>query len=666
MKLISCDIEGFGCLVDRHFDFDGGFNSFVEENGYGKTTLAAFIKAMFYALPTTKVSKNDLWDERRHFVPDKTGLFGGSLVFESKGKEYRIVRHFDKKSAAKDELQIMDNASGAILSLGQDSPGQYFFGIDEQSFLRTAYVSDILSDVGTSTDINRRMHNIEDDLSSDAFQKAQGVLEKYEAELKPKRKSVVNPGKIYRLNEELHNRQSELAQKEALLPKIEAKYKESGTLQAKLSELLKAIDEESARGKIEALWQNYDHRLEELSSKEHALKTLKDKYPLGLPSLQELNEASTKLRAHGENKSKIESLSKVLKHEEKKEIKPDNSLKKRVLMLALLLILVSNALLLCGLSTVYWLSAAILAIAALVAYFCIPLKKPYFETYVVESQEVADEISVCRQSNEELAKALNVFLQTYGFLLSSASEGDYSAYSGKIENVRYDLGLISRLENELVNVRSGVEKFRTDNNLVTRPELMSDGKSLEELKNEKNLTLRTKTLVEREIDSMEEEIGKIPQIERSIEELREQIDIYSHKLTVVQSVLHYLSAAEKARMEKFVEPVKTSYTKLVGDIESSLGEDVRMDYDYSMKIGKDAVDPRRLSDGQKACMNLCLRLSILKHFAGDSPFLILDDPLMEMDEKHILKTANLLKSLSESVQIIYFSCHGSRKLEMIN
>ena len=52
MKLVSCHISGYGSLRDKDIKFDGGLTQICEPNGYGKTTLASFIKAMFYGLPS--------------------------------------------------------------------------------------------------------------------------------------------------------------------------------------------------------------------------------------------------------------------------------------------------------------------------------------------------------------------------------------------------------------------------------------------------------------------------------------------------------------------------------------------------------------------------------------------------------------------------------------
>ena len=52
MKLISYHIENYGKIQNQDGQFGEGVTEFCEKNGYGKTTLASFIRAMFYGLPS--------------------------------------------------------------------------------------------------------------------------------------------------------------------------------------------------------------------------------------------------------------------------------------------------------------------------------------------------------------------------------------------------------------------------------------------------------------------------------------------------------------------------------------------------------------------------------------------------------------------------------------
>ena len=62
MKLIKAHVQNFGKLSNLDIDFSDGLNSFIHENGWGKTTLSVFIKSMFYGMEhkTSKdIEKNE-------------------------------------------------------------------------------------------------------------------------------------------------------------------------------------------------------------------------------------------------------------------------------------------------------------------------------------------------------------------------------------------------------------------------------------------------------------------------------------------------------------------------------------------------------------------------------------------------------------------------------
>ncbi len=106
MRLISCHIENFGKLSDFSCEFSGGLNIICEDNGWGKSTFAAFIRAMFYGLDGDR-KKNLLENERKKYRPWQGGVFGGQLVFEIKGKQYEVSRIFHDREQA-DEFELRD------------------------------------------------------------------------------------------------------------------------------------------------------------------------------------------------------------------------------------------------------------------------------------------------------------------------------------------------------------------------------------------------------------------------------------------------------------------------------------------------------------------------------------------------------------------------------
>lgn len=140
MRLIECYIENFGKICKQSFTFKEGLNCFLRDNGEGKTTLCAFIKAMLFGLEDTK--KVSLYEnDRRRYLPWQGGRCGGYLVFSADGRSYRIERTFAPK-AADDTFALYDVKTGLPCSDYSEKIGEELFKIDADGFERTVFLSE--------------------------------------------------------------------------------------------------------------------------------------------------------------------------------------------------------------------------------------------------------------------------------------------------------------------------------------------------------------------------------------------------------------------------------------------------------------------------------------------------------------------------------------------
>ncbi|MBE5867171.1 MAG: hypothetical protein E7292_13460, partial [Lachnospiraceae bacterium] len=99
MKLLRCHIDNFGKLTDYTVDFTENPQVFYEPNGWGKSTLAAFIKVMFYGFANESKRGATLEKERVRYKPWQGGVYGGEIMFEAGGKTYLMNRTFGSKEA---------------------------------------------------------------------------------------------------------------------------------------------------------------------------------------------------------------------------------------------------------------------------------------------------------------------------------------------------------------------------------------------------------------------------------------------------------------------------------------------------------------------------------------------------------------------------------------
>ena len=59
MRLLRINIEKFGTLSQFSMDLKEGVNEVLEENGWGTSTLAAFLRVMFYGLEGASLGTRD-------------------------------------------------------------------------------------------------------------------------------------------------------------------------------------------------------------------------------------------------------------------------------------------------------------------------------------------------------------------------------------------------------------------------------------------------------------------------------------------------------------------------------------------------------------------------------------------------------------------------------
>ena len=72
-------------------------------------------------------------------------------------------------------------------------------------------------------------------------------------------------------------------------------------------------------------------------------------------------------------------------------------------------------------------------------------------------------------------------------------------------------------------------------------------------------------------------------------------------------------------------------------------------------------DIRLLSEGYQDLVSLCRRMSMIEAmYKQEKPFLILDDPFVNLDDKKLQGAKEFLSQISTKYQVIYFTCQQSR------
>ena len=175
MKLLSCHITNFGKLSDFDYKFIEELNIIKEENGFGKTTFANFIKAMFFGLDSKRNTKTLI--DRKKYDPWQGGTYGGSIEFEIHGKKYKIERIFAKKEA-EDTFKLYDLDTNLESEDYTQNIGEEIFKLDKEAFERSVFVSGQNMETSMNDSINAKLANVlENENDVNSSEKALKILD---------------------------------------------------------------------------------------------------------------------------------------------------------------------------------------------------------------------------------------------------------------------------------------------------------------------------------------------------------------------------------------------------------------------------------------------------------------------------------------------------------
>lgn len=300
MRLIKCHVRNFGTLQDFSLDFSSGLTVIKEDNGFGKSTLAAFLKAMLYGM--TQTTKRDIdKNDRKKFKPWQGGDFGGSLDLEVNGRQYRVDRSFGAKEKD-DTFRLIDLTSGADSDDFSENLGVELFGVDAESFERSVFVPQVDTAIEMNNTIRAKLTGLienSDDIGN--YDNAVKVLE-----TRAKFYSVSNGarGDIADKNREIAVLEASFTDKSAAVSNLNAinseliSLREASTkLTAKKNELRKKITVVSDAAALLEQKRQRDELVLSIEKAKQSVEKIKSDYAGGFPTDEEISQAEKQLGA---------------------------------------------------------------------------------------------------------------------------------------------------------------------------------------------------------------------------------------------------------------------------------------------------------------------------------------------------------------------------------
>ncbi len=290
------------------------------------------------------------------------------------------------------------------------------------------------------------------------------------------------------------------------------------------------------------------------------------------------------------------------------------------------------------------------------AYYELKSAADDYVRLIEEQAETAKSAKALEEKENALKKELSAFFNRYKLV----ADGNEKTL---LKNLSADLSDILRLKKECVEKKNDTEEYRLKNNLITPPE--GEVASTDEISARYTDCQKAVAIKRREISYSESVYETLDENKDRLAAAEEKLKEYKEKRAIIIYAEDFLKAADEKLQQKYVAPVKNSLIAYAAPLEKALGEKIVMDKNFKTYFEScgEIRDDKHLSSGQRCVLSLCFRLSLIENaFAGEKPFLVMDDPFVNLDETHIAKVADFIKEIAKNEQIIYLCCHRSRKI----
>ena len=749
MKLIACHINNFGKLSDLNINFNDGVNVINQPNGWGKSTLAAFLKAMLYGFDTKK-EPGAFERERKLYKPWQGGTYGGELDFEADGVEYRLVRTFGL-TEKQDDFHLYRLAT--MVECDDFSPllGEELFDLDRSSFKRTIYIAQADCMFSSSDSISAKLGNMAENTNDiNNFESATADIKDMMNKMSPNRitgsiKKRVNT--LTALEQELKKYQAADEAAAQLSQKIDEKTAQKKELTGIRAEYGRAL--QVASESLKAVEDNLSFTPEE----EQYLDTLSGMFKDGVPSDDGLDEMQKKIAniqsvkneySHMELKlSQMTSLAKMADDEEE----PETPEKTKLVPAGIVLMVIG--LLAAAVATVFSLNEKynvkeimflVVGIAGVAMALCgvvmmvygIRLNNKKQRAYIRLMAEREENIKQKEIPIQELKEQLEQIQsgitsmehEVSQFFDSFSIEADESLYQEKLYELRTKAHDYSRFNEQIgkrAKTKADYEKAKasldeylsfygydsaaeyTQTLSLMKKQLAEAGFAKENMDSAlqkkaqfENDNDMDKLLAPNEcpytLDELNEMISKVEgsldeiraslvQYGRQMDDLQEQLDMRDekeqeyrnckqiqaeekHKYEILGLTSDYLTKAREQFTARYMAPISNGFQKYFGILTENTDRDWQVDANISIRMKEQGQlrDVRTMSAGYKDLIGICMRFALVDAmYPGEKPFLILDDPFVNLDDEKLARGRRLLAVLSQDYQVIYFTCHGSRE-----
>ena len=293
--------------------------------------------------------------------------------------------------------------------------------------------------------------------------------------------------------------------------------------------------------------------------------------------------------------------------------------------------------------------------------------KNYQEMYTLlyMNNEKYKELIVKDETLKNKRSELTMQIENYKNIITnilSIYDIEETDYLPLLDEIIKDKNEYDTIYKQIERLTSEKERYVLEKNVIVNNNISYV--DIDDLEEQRSVIIKEIARIDQEIKEREQQVEALEEMTKTYDNYISEKNNLLRKKSIITKTKEIFKDAETSLKEKYIEPVKNSFSEYFDKV-SYLKDNIMMDSDYRVKIVKNGVltDEKHLSSGEHAILSLCFRLALIDNiYKVESPFIILDDPLMSLDDQNFEKAKGLIKFISQKMQVIYFTCHKSREI----
>ena len=292
------------------------------------------------------------------------------------------------------------------------------------------------------------------------------------------------------------------------------------------------------------------------------------------------------------------------------------------------------------------------------------LKEEYSKYKELQNNKLAKEIAMQKSNfkRENLKREIELDLSDY-------YEDINRNFSDMIQDLKINVTEFENVKKKLKKADLEKLKFEKENDtkifenikVITESE-ENIKKEIEKYNHEIDKVVDEKNQIKNQIEVLENKIDDNEYLENDILSLKEEIDNLEERYVILKNTEELLKKSKDSFSSSYLKSMIDGFNKYLSIIDDNkLKTAVDTNLNVKIEVNGSQKEIKNFSAGYKDLIYICMRFSLIDALYNDElPFVVLDDPFVNLDESKTSKALEIMNEFSKKYQVIYFSCNSSR------